>query len=560
MLVKQNRSLLGLLFYFICSSVFAQIEFVLDENLSFKSELQSQKKNNVHELTLNVELPSLQIFPSEEKESFVEFGHEKLQFFQKPGAPKVPYVSFFVAAYPEDLNLSITKTESHDLENSILAPAQKEPCRCEDDKKLKDIFLFNKNEYTLNSKLVTTEYLGSFRGTPITRITVKLAKSDLATKRVKVFSILQLKIRSPQHLETNIYKTFNQNTNAAELDILVVGQKSLTNGLASWKNRKEVQGYKIKVINVEGVDVLSAKVLGEIFKQEYKKNKYRYALLVGDATKIGTNLVKTQWSDQTQSDYGFFLMDGKRDIIPDVHYGRIVASSESEVEYQANKWMNYELEQTLQNRVRSMIGIASNEGANPSDDEYVKSIEKMLKTKYGTNIEHFYQNDQRSNPKDINNAFNDGAQWLTYMGHGDGKSWGSTNQTYSVDHIKNLKNSKVVQPILIDVACQNGQLNKGHFGERMVNEGQKKNYFWRENNSLGAALYYGGSVNISWHPPAIMAKGMIEEQINQNLNNIGDIILAGHLYLMKNYSDLNAVKENFSWYHLFGDPSTQVRF
>lgn len=544
--------------------VFSQIELLLNEKLTFESTIKFQKHKGENELLMEVAIPSIQLYPSESQgknnKKFIELGHEKLQFLQNPGAPKVPYIATLVAAKPDELEVFLTKSNPYVINTGIIAPAQKEPCRCDTDKV--EEFIFNKKEYSQAKNLVSLQYLGKYRGVPITRVLVKLASSNIEKKQTEIFSRIKVAIRSKKPLDT-FHLSQSPSRVKNDLDYLIVGSADLTSGLSLWKTRKEALGFSFKVVNIEGEDALDANKLDAIFKSEYKKNKYQYALLVGDATKLGTNIVKTQWSAETQSDYGFFLMDGKRDIVPDVHYGRVVASSHAEVVYQANKWMNYELGQTLQkgqNRASSMIGIASNEGANPSDDEYVKSIESMLSSKYGSQIQHFYQDDPKSNPVDINQALNQGANWLTYLGHGDGKSWGSTNKSYSITYIKDLKNTKVSQPILIDVACQNGKLNKGHFGERMVNEGQKKNYFWTEGAATGSALYYGGSVNISWHPPAIMAKGMIEEQIKHSLQRIGDIILAGHLYLMNNYSDLNAVKENFAWYHLFGDPSTQVSF
>ena len=539
----------------LSAPLYAQIEFVLEKNKKFDSHIDITHFKNKSELAIDVTLPNIQLYPFEKNANFVELGHEQLQLLQNPGEPKVPFVATLVNAYPEDLEVDIVSAKSKVLKNSLIAPAQKEPCRCESD--IVEKFIFHKNAYKQQNNLVNLEYLGKYRGIPITRILVKLAKSDYKKNFSKIYSKVLVKIQSKQRLNSPTLNIIEKKG----LDYLVVGPPELTIGLSLWKTRKEALGFTFKVVNIDGADALDNKLLDTIFKTEYKKNKFQYALLVGDVTKLGTNLVTTQWSTQTQSDYQFFLMDGKRDIIPDVQYGRVVASTVDDVVYQANKWINYELEQTLLNRgLSSMIGIASNEGANPSDDEYVRSIETMLENSYGTRIQHFHQDDLRSNPVEINAAFKQGAHWLTYMGHGSGKSWGSTNKLYDTTHIKDLKNFKKAQPILIDVACQNGRLNQGYFGERMVNEGPKKNYFWRDNNIIGAALYYGGSVNISWHPPAIMAKGMVEEQIKQNLHRVGDIILAGHLYLMNNYSDLNAVKENFAWYHLFGDPSTKVNF
>ena len=57
-----------------------------------------------------------------------------------------------------------------------------------------------------------------------------------------------------------------------------------------------------------------------------------------------------------------------------------------------------------------------------------------------------------------------------------------------------------------------------------------------------------------------MARGMVKKAVAQNLTVIGDVLLAGQLYLMENYTNLEQVRDNFEWYHLFGEPSSQVYF
>ena len=45
----------------------------------------------------------------------------------------------------------------------------------------------------------------------------------------------------------------------------------------------------------------------------------------------------------------------------------------------------------------------------------------------------------------------------------------------------------------------------------------------------------------------------------QKLKHLGEILMAGHLFLIKNYSGLSEIKENFDWYHLQGDPSLLMK-
>lgn len=535
-------------------NVSAQIEIDLNKKITkFEHNISMAKSLDKHEMNISLSVPTMELIPTDKNSDFLELTHDKLQFLQNPGAPKVPYITQIVTAEPQDIEIEINKSTPYTL-NALLMPAQKEECRCETDKK--NEFVFNQKEYQKNRSLVTMDYLGKYRGQPLTRVLVKLASSDIKNNQTQIYSTLDVKISSKKNLNRKIQVLPHE----SEADYLIVGPKKLTDGLKEWMEFKKESNFRFKIINVEAEQALDSKHLHSIFKSEYVKHKYVYALIVGDAKQVATNYVDTQWDINTQSDYGYFLMDGVEDIIPDVLYGRVVASTVENVIYQSKKWIKYELEQTQLPRISKMIGIASNEGLTPSDDDYIRSIESVLSTNYKTKITHFYQSDIESNSKNINAAFSRGAHWLTYMGHGDGKSWPSTYDWYSVDDIKSMNNQNVAQPIVIDVACENGKLNQGFFGDRMVNEAKSDYLFKRRNTSIGAAVYYGGSVFISWHPPAIMAQGMVQEQVSQKLNKIGDIILAGHLHLMKNYSDLEGVRDNFKWYHLFGDPSLSVQF
>jgi hypothetical protein len=144
---------------------------------------------------------------------------------------------------------------------------------------------------------------------------------------------------------------------------------------------------------------------------------------------------------------------------------------------------------------------------------------------------------------------------MTYIGHGSGTSWPSMNMSYSVSDVKNLNNKPAVKPIIIDVACMNGNLNAGMLGVTFMEAVPAG-----ANDRFGAVAYLGGTVNISWHPPALMARGMAFEHLKKHFNHLGEAILAGQLYLAANWNYEEDVIDNFEWYHLQGDPGLNIQF
>jgi hypothetical protein len=381
----------------------------------------------------------------------------------------------------------------------------------------------------------------------MSRVTLYAADSNFEKGTTLFYPELEAQISS-----TNSLSSLYSNELNSEYDLLIVSPESLLQGLVDFVDYKIRSGLKVKVVKMEDIGKDVPK-LTQFFKAEYEAAKYKYALIVGTDDLFPNHKVKTSGSPSTPSDYPYFVMDSA-DMIPDVEYGRVVAANVAEVERQTQKWMNYQDRTSQASQYLRMIGIASNEGDAPSDDEYVKEIEGDLNKAFGTVASHFYQDDATSKPNFINDAFNGGTGYLVYLGHGSGTAWASTGVDYTTASIKQMNNTSVLKPIVIDVACQNGILKTGYFGETFMNATNSRG------ESIGAAMYYGGSVNISWHPPAIMAKGMVKEAIAQKLEIIGDVLLAGHIYLMENYTDMESVKDNFEWYHLFGDPSAPVYF
>ena len=473
---------------------------------------------------------------------FKVLSEKNISFSQSVGESRLPFKSVVVAGTPDEIEVTVDPKRS--LEVSILSsPAQPEDCRCETNKQKPWVPL----KIDHKNSLYEVEFLGKFRGQALSRVTFYAAKTNLKNQTTTFYPELEAQIRSSQSLST-LYS----NKQYSEYDYLIVTPEALLSGLSDFVQYKMDHGLKVKVITLEEVGT-SVSTITDFFKNEYQVAQYKYALIVGTDTLFPNHKVDTSGSSKTPSDYPYFLMDDQ-DMIPDVQYGRIVASTSQEVERQTKKWINYQNHGSISSQYLKMIGIASNEGESPSDDEYVTGIEKDLSKAFGTVSTHFYQSDATSRPSFINEAFNNGTGYLVYLGHGSGTSWASTGSYYTTSHIPQMNNANVLQPVIIDVACQNGILKKGFLGETFMNAVNN------DGNAIGAAMYYGGSVNISWHPPAIMARGMVKQVIAQKLTTVGDALLSGHLYLMENYTDIESVRDNFEWYHLFGDPSSSVYF
>lgn len=464
---------------------------------------------------------------------------EGISFSQNIGEASLPFKAIVVAGKPQDIQVTVDKGMPVSV-SMMAAPSQPEDCRCEDMKKKSWVPL-----KMTSTQMIKIESLGAYRGQDLSRVTIMGAEANVQTGTTTFYPELKAQIVSQKSL-----KNFFSADSQSSYDYLIVSPDALLSGIEEFVQYKTAAGYSVKVVKMEDIGKDVPK-LTAFFKSEYDSNKYKYALIVGSEDLFPTHQVRTTGASKTPSDYTYFLMDSA-DMIPDVQYGRVVASSADEVSRQVQRWTDYQDRTSPASQYLKMIGIASNEGQNPSDDEYIRGIEADMNAGYGTVATHFYQNDPTNSAKTVNEALNKGTGFLVYMGHGSGTSWSAP--AYKTSDVKKIENASVLKPILIDVACQNGILKKGYLGETFVNSVDSRG------DNVGAAMYYGGSVNISWHPPAIMARGMVKKAIAQNLNVIGDVLLAGHIYLLENYTNLENVKDNFEWYHLFGEPSSPVHF
>jgi hypothetical protein len=256
-------------------------------------------------------------------------------------------------------------------------------------------------------------------------------------------------------------------------------------------------------------------------------------------------------SVQTPSDLNYFTMDGENDFLPEVFYARFVIDQAHDLLIQTKKIIEYEqLDPSISHH---LIGIASDEGFAPSDEEYLAQAQKPLLQNFSITTNNFLQKNPNANVLEINRALSQGAIWMNYIGHGSGLSWPSLYEyeEYHGDDIQDYQPSKI-KPIIIDVACQNGRFDgQESLGKMFINA---------EVNGVpsGAVAFYGGSVNISWDPPAIMAAQMTDQMVKNQVTRLGDALWMGQLELLRLHHHRPDVIDNFRWYHLFGDPTTRL--
>ncbi len=478
-----------------------------------------------------------------------------------------------VVTVPEGFepSLEVVRQDTRKLENVVVVPAQKR-FRCGPSRAG---FEFDSELYASRAafpeSVVELKEVGKLQSVRLFRVGINPFQVRLGDKSLEVTNELTVRVHFKQvsrvrgtELPKAMYEIVRNGTAngrtlgdivrpmaAAEVMVIVVGD-SLKNSIAplvAWKTAKGLTVKTYTFTQAGGTKEAVKKFIQNLYDTEVVKPSY--LLFVGNKTSMPGYMESTA-SGSAATDYTYTLLSGT-DAVPDVLHGRIVADNEAEVLTQMNRWINYEKAPAKGAWYPQGATISSNEGSNPSDKEYAQMTIDALKKGTYQNVDLFNQGDTTATPANITNALTSGRTWLSYWGHGSGTSWGSTNGSFGNTQIQALTNSDKL-PIIVDVACQNGS---------WVNLAKPFGKAWVTQESggrpAGAVGYYGGSVNISWHPPAVMAVGVSKYHFEKPVQSLGGSVLAGQLYLIEKMGTGSNVTDNLKWYNLFGDPSMLVR-
>ncbi len=486
---------------------------------------------------------------------FTDLIFPKLKNTDEINKPRLPYLALFVEGRPSDFIVDVREGSSQTIKNILPRPNLKLPCRCL--KEGDDIQPLDKKVYeNERAELYEIDYLGDFRGVELSRVKFFPSRYVGRDKELIVYPNIEFSIfdKSKDIVATHEVKDLINLGADINKKFIVVGPERFFEALDPWKKWKEEEGFEIKLVPLEGLGE-TAKDIKSFFRSEYKKEAFSWALLLGHEEIMPTNYVKTDSHDKTPSDLAYFTMGGLRDYIPDVFYGRFVVDSLQDLEVQVLKTIQFEKgAYDNQSGYKRQVGIASDEGYDPTDVEYLKSMQTPLEKAFGIRSYKFLQEKINSTPENINKVLNKGAIWLNYIGHGEGSTWPSLHsRSYHSDDIKSIDGKGQVKPVIIDVACQNGRFSfDNRLGERFLNETKGKDLL------IGAVAYYGGSVDISWHPPAKMAVIINQILAKGKSTHLGKLLFNGQMDLFKKHSTKKEVIDNLKWYHLLGDPSLRI--
>ncbi len=325
-------------------------------------------------------------------------------------------------------------------------------------------------------------------------------------------------------------------------DMLIIAHDAFCGAMTPFVNWKRQKGIKTTMVEVSSIGNTATQIKSYI-QAFYDSTDLAFVLLVGDGYEVATPYASGGAADPT-----YALVDGS-DHYPDIFVGRFSAESVAQVETQVERTITYELTSPGPDWFHRGTGIASAQGPGhygEYDNEHMDLIRDDLLAFTYTEVDRIY--DPTATATAVLSALNSGRSIINYTGHGSTIGWSSSN--FNVSHVNLLVNDNML-PFIISVACVNGSFVGGTcFAEAWLRA-------THNGTPTGAIATYMSSINQSWDPPMDAQDEVVDLLVARQMTTFGGLCFNGACRMME--INGSAGWSMFDTWHVFGDPSVQVR-
>lgn len=317
---------------------------------------------------------------------------------------------------------------------------------------------------------------------------------------------------------------------------------------------KKLKGIPTEIVDIAAIGSTSVEIKNYVKDYYNTIDEFVFLLLVGDYQQIPCSSTPYGHSDH---DYGYIKGD---DSYPEIITGRFSGEKAAHIATQVERSVAYEKNPDIDaDWYHKAIGIACNEGENPSDAEWMRNNRSSLLTYTYTDVDELYDSSHGGEdaPGDptaqmIQEALNEGRGLFNYMGHGL-ESLLVTGMFKHV-HVYELTNTNTL-PFAWLVACLTGNFWRitciAEAGLRATHNGEPTGF-------IGVLA---ATISQPWVPPMHGAQGINDILIESDEKNIkrtfGGLCVNGIMYMLDVLGDA-AVETADTWL-IFGDPSLVVR-
>jgi hypothetical protein len=261
----------------------------------------------------------------------------------------------------------------------------------------------------------------------------------------------------------------------------------------------------------------------------------------GVVNRVPPLMVETTYLE-TASDPAYAAVNGE-DLLPDLAIGRLPAATVEELQRMVDKIVAFETSGgTLQGRAVIVTDNPDRAGDFVADAENLATT--LLSTK---ELEKIYLSElgPEATRSRVQQAFDEGASLLNYIGHGGIHVW-ADEDILNIEDVESLL-PQAEQPLVLTMNCLNGYFHFP-FANALAEELLKA----EGKGAIAAFSPSGLSINNAAH---IFHKALLEELLNGGHTRLGDAVLAAQAA----YAASGALPEMIAIYHLFGDPAMGIQ-
>jgi CSLREA domain-containing protein len=347
-----------------------------------------------------------------------------------------------------------------------------------------------------------------------------------------------------------------------QADYLLLAPKAFLPAAQPLLNLRQSEGLVTKAVAVEDVyeqfghgevSPEAIKAFLEYAYQSWASPSVRYVVLLGDASYdpkdyLGTGVkdwlpgfpVKTSYL-WTVSDPTYASVNGE-DALPDIAIGRLPAGNVDEAQKLVEKILSHE------NRGGRLDGpavlVADNADAAGNFEQDADEIASGVLE--GRKVRKIYYTQQGASTRSmIEQAFDDGASLVSYVGHGATAVWASEN-IFNHQDVASLR-AQSRQPLLLTMNCLNGFFHfppLNSLSEALVKAEGK--------GAIAAFSPSGLSLDDAAH---LYHEALLRQIVSGRHARLGDAVLAAQ----EEYAQSGSFPQLLSIYHLFGDPALRIR-
>lgn len=547
------------------TSVFCLIFLFMPSGLMAKVTVKKNAHSTVYHFEIEKVIESIVELDGERFLQLTLAGVEKYRgIFYSRGEPEIPVVRLMVSASnKEDIEVAFKVPKSGKIASQNarlpLMPSQESIPKIEG---FQVDFFRNQASYEVSAYMPLDDYkiedAGSIRGVPQKLITVfplKYNPLEGKYRPKKSFRITVKNYKSGPNRSFSFAKGDVQRDSFA----FIIGKRYQDSpSLKRYVSFKETQGFQVIPVVVDSGserDDAIRRRLREIYhSQEYN---LKYALIIGDVEDVPSHSASHLNKGVTDHYYRAVDMEQYQYDVngPDIGVGRLTVKNEQELKQVIDKLIKYQRGRFADDEwLKKAAFIATNDRWQIAEGTHNFVVENFTVPAGYSGVfpndpmpggDKLYAITHKVTDRQVLDTLKLGRAIINYSGHGSTSSWMGPH--LHQDNIQELGDGDVL-PFVVSNACITGQF--------IVDESFAETWL---KHPAGAVAFWGSMDNTYWTEDDILEKEMYNGIFNKKLSDISSLTQNALSAVWAHYGGENRSKYYWETYHIFGDPSLELR-